>query len=61
MECEVDPSIKEGAFQDACNYAIARNKPGVIRVGGGESWDEAYRAVFMDWNENKRIKFSKLV
>ena len=46
VECQVDPSIKEGAFQDACNYAIARNKPSVIRVGGGEITDEAYRAIY---------------
>eukprot|EP00551_Chaetoceros_affinis_P007584 CAMPEP_0203663894 /NCGR_PEP_ID=MMETSP0090-20130426/1393_1 /ASSEMBLY_ACC=CAM_ASM_001088 /TAXON_ID=426623 /ORGANISM="Chaetoceros affinis, Strain CCMP159" /LENGTH=772 /DNA_ID=CAMNT_0050526939 /DNA_START=221 /DNA_END=2539 /DNA_ORIENTATION=+ len=54
VECQVDPNIEEkgGAFQDACNYAIGRNKPAVLRVGGGELWDEALRAVFIDWNEN---------
>eukprot|EP00551_Chaetoceros_affinis_P018330 CAMPEP_0203742952 /NCGR_PEP_ID=MMETSP0092-20131115/59189_1 /ASSEMBLY_ACC=CAM_ASM_001090 /TAXON_ID=426623 /ORGANISM="Chaetoceros affinis, Strain CCMP159" /LENGTH=436 /DNA_ID=CAMNT_0050630227 /DNA_START=546 /DNA_END=1853 /DNA_ORIENTATION=- len=45
IECQVDPNIKEGAFQDACNYAIGRNKPAVVRVGGGEIWDEVLRAV----------------
>ena len=29
----------------ACALARARGKPGVIRVGGGELWDDAYRAV----------------
>ena len=29
----------------ACALALARGKPGVIRVGGGELWDDAYRAV----------------
>ncbi len=56
VECQVDPNIEEkagGAFTDACNYAIgARNKPAVLRVGGGEIWDEALRAVFVDWNDN---------
>jgi len=29
----------------ACKLAKARGKPAVLRLGGGEHWDEAYRAV----------------
>ena len=50
-ECEVDQDIK-GAFKEACNLAIARNKQAVIRVGGGQIWDEVIRSVNMDWNED---------
>ena len=38
------------ANQMACALATARGKPAVMRVGGGELFDEAYRAVFFDWN-----------
>ncbi len=51
VNCQVDPNIKEGAYQDACDYAIARNKPAVIRVGGGELWDEVLRALYLDFND----------
>ncbi len=51
VNCQVDPDIKEGAYQDACDYAIARNKPAVIRVGGGELWDEVLRAIYLDFND----------
>lgn len=40
VECEVDLGI-DGAYQEACNLAIAHNKSAVIRVGSGEIWDEA--------------------
>lgn len=33
----------------ACKLARARGKSAVVRVGGGELWDELYRAV-IDWN-----------
>ena len=29
----------------ACRLALARGNPAVLRVGGGEVWDDAYRAV----------------
>eukprot|EP00931_Biecheleriopsis_adriatica_P050322 TRINITY_DN29126_c0_g1_i1.p1 TRINITY_DN29126_c0_g1~~TRINITY_DN29126_c0_g1_i1.p1 ORF type:complete len:840 (-),score=83.96 TRINITY_DN29126_c0_g1_i1:99-2522(-) len=32
-----------------CKLARARGRSAVVRVGGGELWDEVYRAV-MDWN-----------
>jgi len=32
-----------------CKLARARKKKAVVRVGGGELWDEVYRAV-IDWN-----------
>ena len=32
-----------------CELAGARGKHAVIRVGGGEAWDDVYRAV-LDWN-----------
>ena len=50
-ECEVDEDIK-GAYKEACNLAIARNKKAVIRVGGGQIFDEVLRSVNMDWNED---------
>jgi hypothetical protein len=34
----------------ACAVAHSRNKSAVLRVGGGELFDEAYRAVSFDWN-----------
>ena len=33
----------------ACKLALARNKTAVVRVGGGELWDDLYRSV-IDWN-----------
>ena len=36
--------------QMACALATARGKNAVLRVGGGELFDEAYRAVSFDWN-----------
>ena len=36
-----------------CKLALERNKPGYIRVGGGEVFAEAYGAV-SDWNKDKR-------
>ena len=34
----------------ACAVATARNKSAVMRTGGGELFDHAYRAVSFDWN-----------
>lgn len=36
----------------ACQLAKANGKPAVVRVGGGELWDELYRAVFVSWNQD---------
>jgi hypothetical protein len=36
----------------ACALAKAREKNAFLRVGGGELFDQAYRAVFFDWNRN---------
>jgi len=36
----------------ACEVAMARNFSAIMRVGGGEIWDEAYRAVSI-WNDNQ--------
>jgi len=42
--------VEEGdAAFDACALAKARNKSAVVRVGGGELWDDVYRSV-IDWN-----------
>ena len=51
MECD-EFSDTRGAYADACVLAHARDKKAVIRVGGGELFDEVLRAVFMTWNEN---------
>lgn len=40
------------AMSMACAVATAREKKAVLRVGGGELFDTAYRAVFFDWNGN---------
>lgn len=53
MECQTNPTIPEGGYQEACNLAIARDKPAVICVGGGEIWNETLQAVNMYWNENE--------
>ncbi|KAL3924900.1 MAG: hypothetical protein SGARI_005945, partial [Bacillariaceae sp.] len=34
----------------ACAVAASRGKNAVMRVGGGEIFDEAYRAVSIEWN-----------
>lgn len=51
-ECE-DSKTADGAAGAACDLAIARGKKAYIRVGGGELFDTAYRAVFFDWNEDE--------
>mmetsp|Transcript_31463 Transcript_31463/g.76086 ORF Transcript_31463/g.76086 Transcript_31463/m.76086 type:complete len:714 (+) Transcript_31463:170-2311(+) len=48
MDC--DPALSGTTVADelsnqACLLALARNKPGLIRVGGGENFDKVYRAV----------------
>jgi len=40
---------QRGSASSTCKLAIARGKNGVIRVGGGEVWDDVYRAVH-NWN-----------
>eukprot|EP00751_Fragilariopsis_kerguelensis_P022573 CAMPEP_0170900086 /NCGR_PEP_ID=MMETSP0734-20130129/47184_1 /TAXON_ID=186038 /ORGANISM="Fragilariopsis kerguelensis, Strain L26-C5" /LENGTH=481 /DNA_ID=CAMNT_0011293459 /DNA_START=99 /DNA_END=1541 /DNA_ORIENTATION=+ len=57
-ECDNDndndnvTSSLDEASMDACTLATARGKKAFLRVGGGELFDTAYRAVFFDWNEN---------
>lgn len=41
----------------ACKLAAARGKNAVIRVGGGEIWGKAYRAVSVEWNRNNPNKY----
>jgi len=57
VECDTDntntANIPQGAYEDACKLAIARDKPAVVRVGGGEIFDELLRAVSITWNENE--------
>lgn len=53
-ECESVASPSEGttptANEMACAVASSRGKNAVLRVGGGEIFDEAYRAVSIEWN-----------
>jgi hypothetical protein len=42
----------ESALGRSCALAEARGKNAVLRVGGGEMFDHAYRAVSFNWNEN---------
>jgi len=52
-ECSgVDTTNAADANGVACALATARGKDAFIRVGGGEVFDTAYRAVFSDWNKN---------
>jgi len=51
VECHPD-HVLEGASEQSCNLALARDKPAFIRVGGGEIWDETLQAVYFAWNEN---------
>lgn len=46
----LDRDDDTSAMVMACRTAAARGLRAVLRVGGGEIFDEAYRAVFMDWN-----------
>ncbi|KAK1733772.1 FAD-dependent oxidoreductase [Skeletonema marinoi] len=43
-------AIKDNLSDQPCHLSVAKNKPAVIRVGGGENWDKTYRAV-KDANE----------
>ena len=45
----------------ACAVATARNRQAVMRVGGGELFDHAYRAVFFEWNEANPDRMYHLV
>lgn len=55
-ECDNDNVNVTSSFDEAsinaCTLANARGKKAFLRVGGGEIFDTAYRAVFFDWNEN---------
>jgi len=51
-ECGVGVHEVGTADGMACDLAEARGKKAYLRVGGGELFDTAYRAVFFDWNEN---------
>jgi FAD/FMN-containing dehydrogenase len=41
-------SVADDLSNQACLLALARGKPGVIRVGGGENYDKVYRAVLAE-------------
>lgn len=56
VECN-SSEVQPGAYQEACELAVARNKDAVLRVGGGEIFDEALRAVSVDWNNNNDKKY----
>lgn len=47
---------EEDLRDQPCTLAVARAKPGYIRVGGGENWDKTYRAV-KDANEAQGNRF----
>lgn len=48
----LDTTVADDLSNQACLLALARGKPGVIRVGGGENFDKLYRAVI---DENKAL------
>lgn len=52
VECKKNNVPNSGAYEQSCNLALARNKPAVVRVGGGEIFDELLRAVSVEWNNN---------
>ena len=52
VECGTS-GVLEGASEQSCKLALARNKTAFVRVGGGEIWDEPLRAVSFDWNYDK--------
>jgi hypothetical protein len=51
-ECDDVDHSSSSAEGMACALAKARNKNAILRVGGGELFDQAYRAVFFNWNRN---------
>lgn len=51
VECQFQSDMSD-AFLDACKLAIAKNKQAVLRVGGGQIWDQALRAVEISWNKD---------
>ena len=60
VECQIGQDTiiqQDGAYHEACDLAIARKKQAVIRVGGGEIFDEPLRAVSFDWNGNNNRKY----
>lgn len=50
-ECMFETNLEAG-FEEACKLAIARNKPAVIRVGGGQLWHEVLTEVSITWNDS---------
>ena len=38
-------AIRSDLSNQPCAVSVAKGKPGVIRVGGGENWDKTYRSV----------------
>lgn len=54
-ECRKVDIASYSALSMACKLALARKKNAILRVGGGEMFDQAYRAVSFDWNENPFI------
>lgn len=45
VSCDETEEITGDLENQPCQLALARNKPGYIRAGGGESWSEVYLAV----------------
>ena len=41
----LDSEIAQDLSNQACHLSIAKDKPAVLRVGGGENFDKVYRAV----------------
>jgi len=41
----LDSEIAQDLINQACHLSIAKDKPAVLRVGGGENFDKVYRAV----------------
>lgn len=41
----LDSEIAQDLSNQSCHLSVAKNKPAVLRVGGGENFDKVYRAV----------------
>jgi len=56
VECsdEQDAVVEDDLSNQPCKFALARNKPAVIHVGGGEDWSDVYTSVksFNDLQES---------
>jgi len=44
-DCDASTVDQETLTGQPCRLSLAKGKPAVIRVGGGENWDKIYRAV----------------